>query len=401
MHQRQVAADKPKRVWRKALVEEMQPKLAETSQCTDFWKLPDLNELQQWATLGMLPPGKGGRPTTTREQKQWQVRNVCRDISQLEKSIKDNVQYWKADFDWTPRPLSCGSKFFLVFFSGHRRWGDISSWFHWQGDITPIAVDLAVSEQHGDMMQHGLWQGLIRARRVVGAHGGPPCETYSSARWIELPDQQGPRPLRDCEMPWGRDYLMLHELQQCVVGSTLMMVTLKLLLLVYVHGGSASLEHPKGNPESEKKWCIWMSSLIHWILQGPDWRTLTFLQGPLGQCAPKPTTMLLARMVGFDAKIFGQYNMKWRPSFYLGGRDEQGWRTARAKVYPWRLSWAIAESHKEHARTLTSSGNELIDEDVLIAIQALSQIFDPYDPTAANHIMQADYHRRRHTSTAE
>ena len=165
MHQRQVAVDKPKRMWRKASVEEMQPRLEVILQAGDFWKPPDNTELERWATLGMLPPGKGGRPTTIRQQKQWKVRNVCRDISLLEQNIKDNVQFWKADFDWTPRPLSCGSNFFLVFFSGHRRWGDISSWFHWQGDITPVAVDLAVSKQHGHMMQHGLWQRLIRARR--------------------------------------------------------------------------------------------------------------------------------------------------------------------------------------------------------------------------------------------
>ena len=63
MHQRQVAVDKPKRMWRKALDEEMQPRLEVIMQAGDFWKPPDNTELEQWATLGMLPPGKGGRPT--------------------------------------------------------------------------------------------------------------------------------------------------------------------------------------------------------------------------------------------------------------------------------------------------------------------------------------------------
>ena len=144
-------------------------------------------------------------------------------------------------------------------------------------------------------MNHGLWDRLIRARKVAGAHGGPPCETFTSARWIELPDTCGPRPLRDQEMPWGRDYLMPHELQQCVTGSALMMVTLKLLLLVFLYSGSISMEHPR---------CIWMSSLVRWSLLGPDLTTLAFLQGLFGQCSPKPTTLLLGRMMGIGAKIF-------------------------------------------------------------------------------------------------
>ena len=54
-------------------------------------------------------------------------------------------------------------------------------------------------------------------------------------------------------MPWGRDYIMLHELQQCVTGSVLMMETLKLLLLVYLYGGSISMKHPRGDGDSDHK----------------------------------------------------------------------------------------------------------------------------------------------------
>jgi hypothetical protein len=122
-------------------------------------------------------------------------------------------------------------------------------------------------------------------------------------------------------MPWGRCYLSLQELIQCHVGSILMWSTLKLLLLVYAFGGSVSLEHPKGAWDDDQKWCVWMSGFIRWILRGPHLQTLTFLQGPLGQCAPKPTTMLLGRMGSFALKIFGRYQAGWKPTMTLGGKD--------------------------------------------------------------------------------
>ena len=123
---------------------------------------------------------------------------------------------------------------------------------------------------------------------------------------------------------------------------------------------------------------------------------MTFLQGPLGQCSPKPTTLLLGRIMGISAMIFGQYDLSWRPTMRLGGRDSKGWKTSRAKVCPWKLSWAIASAHFDHSKTLTSSGSESVDDDdVLDAIRALSQIFDPDDPASYSSCMQANYHRRR------
>ena len=138
-----------------------------------------------------------------------------------------------------------------------------------------------------------------------------------------------------------------------------------------------------------------MSSLIKWILLGPALDTVTFLQGPLGQCAPKPTTLLHGRLGSIASNIFSKYDLAWRPTMYLGGKDEHGWRTAHAKVYPWRLSQAIAESHMAHAQDLKTEGHDDVNEEVTVAIRALSEIFDPYDPASFRHMMRGDYHRGR------
>ena len=56
--------------------------------------------------------------------------NVCRDISRrVENRLKQEITLWTADYNWVPRPMSNGQLYFLVFFSGHRRWGDIQAGF--------------------------------------------------------------------------------------------------------------------------------------------------------------------------------------------------------------------------------------------------------------------------------
>lgn len=313
--------DTAKKSWRWAEESELRPSLSTVAFDGDPFVEPSDDELNQWTALGLLPPGRGGRDRTCRAETVWEIENVCRDSTRLEHKFKQEAALWEPNCDWVPRPLAEGCLYFLVFFSGHRRLGDISSRMHWDGRVVPIAVDLAVSKQYGNVLDDTLWVRLIHARKVAGAHGGPPCETYSAARWLDLPGQPCPQPLRDQNMPWGRCYLSLQELIQCHVGSILMWSTLKLLLLVYAFGGSVSLEHPKGAWDDDQKWCVWMSGFIRWILRGPHLQTLTFLQGPLGQCAPKPTTMLLGRMGSFALKIFGRYQAGWKPTMTLGGKD--------------------------------------------------------------------------------
>ena len=64
----------------------------------------------------------------------------------------------------------------------------------------------------------------------------------------------------------------------------------------------------------------------------------------------------MGELPGFAAKVFGRYDVAWRQSAYLGGRDEHAWKTARTKIYPPRLSQCIAESHLEHAAQIVCEG---------------------------------------------
>jgi hypothetical protein len=174
------------RIWRKCTQEEMIDLLPCRVDVQNCDQPVSEEELRLWSDWGMLPPGRGGRPTTQRRKKEMHMFNVSQDIAAFEHKMLQQVANWEPDFAWVPRPLSCGTRYFLVLFSGHRRFADMAQWFSWTSDIVPICIDLAVDPVHGNVLKDALWVRLIRARKVTGAHAGPPCETYSFARWLEI-----------------------------------------------------------------------------------------------------------------------------------------------------------------------------------------------------------------------
>ena len=129
-----------------------------------------------------------------------------------EAEMKQEANQWYPHYDWVPRPLATGEKFFPNFFSSHRRGEDLASGFHWEGKVVPFSVDFAVDGEAGDALPLDLWAHLIAARKVIGAHAGPPCETYTAVRWNEIAGKSCPRPLRDIDQPCGK-LLTLREVQ--------------------------------------------------------------------------------------------------------------------------------------------------------------------------------------------
>ena len=395
-HQHGLRNDKSDSSWCWATEQDLRPVLAlrldVSCVSTDD---PSESELQQWGQFGLLPPGQGGRDRTCRKPRDVAIANVQRDTSALEKKLCEEVVSWTPGYDWVPPPLSRGQKYFLILFSGHRRAGDIASWFHWNTDIQPICVDLAIHETFGDVMQTDNWIQLAKARRLVGAHAGPPCETYTAARW--LPQDQGifPRPLRTSDEPWGCAYRQLAEVFQCHVGTVLMLKAIQILLWVYAFGGSITLEHPRGEHEGSQKWCIWRSSFIRQILLAADAGLVTFLQGPLGQNFPKPTSLLTARLPGLAESLYSHYDKHWQPTERLGGKSQGVWRTSKAKVYPEKLCRVIAFAHFQHAASLQCEGFDEVPETLHPLIATLTAVHDPYDQNASGTTMKADFHHPR------
>ena len=122
---------------------------------------PTPNELAEWSQYGFLPPGQGGRQITVRQKTEFQVPNVMTDVHDYEKSLCSDLVRWETAPDFVPFPLVQDVKYFLIFFAGHRRPGDISDWLQKESNIVPVAIDTAVSEEFGNVYKDALWTNLI------------------------------------------------------------------------------------------------------------------------------------------------------------------------------------------------------------------------------------------------
>ena len=112
-------------------------------------------------------------------------------------------------------PHPCAKeRIFLHVFSGRRREGDLQFFMEKLYDqlcadgttLCVVSLDLIIDQQWGNVRQETtqtFWLEGVRAGWVCGALCGPPCETWSQARFVDAAtDQQplprhGPRPLRD------------------------------------------------------------------------------------------------------------------------------------------------------------------------------------------------------------
>ena len=59
------------------------------------------------------------------------------ELGHLELQWQREVEAWKPPAGDIPRPLTQGQLYFLVFFAGHRRYGDLICQLEWQGAVHP------------------------------------------------------------------------------------------------------------------------------------------------------------------------------------------------------------------------------------------------------------------------
>lgn len=386
-HQRGLQENQCGRTWRQATAEEVRDALPLTG--IELEGPPTAEEIATWQLIGLLPVAQGGRARSVRKQKGFHPIDAIAGCSLLEQKLVGDVDNWHGTC-LVPRPLTSQVRYVLLLFSGHRRYGDVASWLQWDGAVVPISIDVAVHATYGDVHCDDLWIRLIKTGCVVAAHAGPPCETYSAARWIEEPGRLFPRPLRDSILPWGRGNLSGREVKQVSIGTLLMLRTLQILLLVYAYGGAFTLEHPTGDDADTRKWSIWKSGMVRRLLRSRDFQTTRFLQGPLGQPFCKPTTFLSARLPLLDRHLYALYKPGWRPTRFLGGLEDGKWKTAAGKVYPVRLCYVIAQQFLWYNANAESIEREVDLTFLQPALDALAKPWDDYG--TAQTTMCRDYH---------
>ena len=237
----------------------------------------------------------------------------------------------------------------LHLFSGRRRERDIQMELERlplpSGTVmTVVSVDVAIDPARCDLSQgkqQKLWYDLIRGGFVAGLYGGPPCESWSIARWESLPDklQRGPRPVRCDPQLWGLSSLSKREGKQVSIGNVLMFFCLRAVLLQALSGGFSWLEHPrnphKGGTRHTKAPSIWMTQIVRWFEETNLFVFLDVLQGFFGADSPKPTTLMLS---GVELTKAQHCEQRMRSAVCATGSNiglkEGKWRTSHLKEYP-------------------------------------------------------------------
>ena len=137
-------------------------------------------------------------------------------------------------------PCQTGAPFYIVhLYSGRRRDWDFHSFMQELIDDVPFAtnsiiilsIDTAISERLNVHSQ--FLETITRAGLVLAFLLGPPCETWSSARFETQFDAdghplRGPRPLHGDLECWGLSGCSSRKLSQLSVGNTLLLKGLQL-----------------------------------------------------------------------------------------------------------------------------------------------------------------------------
>ena len=258
----------------------------------------------------------------------------------------------------------------LHLFSGRRRAGDCVEWAEYFNRslaewtafrLTVVSVDTAIHPEYGNLDDGANYDRIVNlaGRGIFAADlAGPPCETWSGARHLDL-GRRGPRPLRSALMTWGIPHRSCRELQQLATGSRLMLNSIRVDLAVTDNGGMSLMEHPDF-PKDPSHASVWRSALHRQVVMAmPQSCELHIQQCRYGAETVKPTIL---RVVGADVKK--AKSVLWKnvlpdvkyPTKTLGGKTDSGvFRTAAAKEYPVQMCRLLVDLIHTHAVGLIRS----------------------------------------------
>ena len=162
-----------------------------------------LSNAAAWPFLDTLHPVRPGEPST---------------LEQMEQDCLQTTLEIPATSSWVPRP--CGRhQVVLHAFSGRRRPGDIQFYMEKLFDraaegvhLTVVSLDIVTDKVMGDASAtQDFWFHHTCTGAVAGFFAGPPCETWSVARFAQptapaLAGRRCPRPVRSISEIWGLHY---------------------------------------------------------------------------------------------------------------------------------------------------------------------------------------------------
>lgn len=276
----------------------------------------------------------------------------CPSLGEIEEIFAQTQ--WREPTDRVPRPCS-RERIFLHVFSGRRRAGDLQFYMEKIFDsicqdgsiLCVVSLDLVIDAEYGDVRRpdtQAFWKHGVAAGWVLGALCGPPCETWSQARFVEDPlhPGRGPRPLRDRDHLWGFESLSLREAHQVATGNELLLFTIELLYVLACADGFGLLEHPK-EPDEPSRPSIWHLEALHLLRRCSGVQIIDLAQGLLGANSPKPTRLLALNLPDLQTHLRHHHVTPELPKRSAIGRSEDGsWRTAPLKEYPPAMNRALS-----------------------------------------------------------
>ena len=282
---------------------------------------------------------------------------------------------------------------FVHFFSGFRRGQDLHQVLEEVSvgagiQMFVISVDICMQRERGDLGAESslkFWTARVRSGQLVGAGGGPPCETYTAARFQE----GGPPPVRSSEYLVGLPDLKPRAWKQVATGTALVRFMIQIIALLAAHGGCGFFEHPqwatwlaKRNPPS-----VWLMKAMSQLKTLSCVSIVSFDQCTMGVDFKKPTTVLLLRLKSFREAVLqlgcsGRCNHSHHVA--LQGRQANGtYQTARAKVYPPMLNQMLGRSVVDFITSVDLRSGEGIPDEMADLC---------HDCYAESHIVQPDFH---------
>lgn len=195
-----------------------------------------------------------------------------------------------------PRMIAYKVRVAAHLFSGQRRQYDLQHYLEKEAFVT-ISIDIIYHEKKGDLLRRQTLDFLLKALKagwVQVIFAGPPCETWSLARYVKSLTTQTPRVLRTRQMPQGLPALTKREADQIRLGNGLLGVSLILLAQCLVCGEFMGLEHPAERQEMSHVASIWWLNVVRLLMRCSNSRRVRVLQGHYGGWSAKPTNFLFA-----------------------------------------------------------------------------------------------------------
>ena len=243
--------------------------------------------------------------------------------------------------------------YILHLFSGQRREGDIQYWIeklmsapmYAHCNVIVLSVDIVNDPVMGDLTRKDtlkLWIRMLRDRRAIGVIAGPPCETWTVARYMPVEGMRDPPPpLRSLDQIWGFRNLSRKHRAQVDIGNELLRATLILVVEAYASGAFAIVEHPGEPTWVPEAPSIWRSSFVLHLRDHLGADLLDFDQCSAGADSRKPTCLMSVNLpqlrTSFRAlpgRGFCIHGRQPHQATLRGLAADGTWRTAPAKQYP-------------------------------------------------------------------